>query len=649
MLDLSRYNLVKILPIAQKSVFDGLEDGIIVLDGQGRIIDMNPAGERLIAASGTRPIGKPLAQISSELARLIEPLSQADKFRSEFYWGNEPDQGCFDLQISPLFDKMGVPVGRLVILHEITLRKHQEALLQQARDELESRVSEWTEELRRANEQLVFELNQRTIAEKSFEEIVELAPDAILLVNQEAEIILVNAKAEQMFATPREKLIGQNLRILLPDHTQVEHQEFIKQYLANPAIRPMGLDKILFARRGDGSQFPFEINLIPLNALEGAQVACTIRDISERKQALQSMRESEGFYRALFENANDAILLISIEGVIQQVNQVAADMLGYSTEELLGKSIKDILAIGEYPSARRNINALLKGKTLPIFERHYRKKDGTVFPVEVNLSTVNNIDGKSIIFLAIVRDKTESKKAEQEQLRLLEELRKSEEQLHALAARLEEVREIERRQLAAELHDRVGQNLTGLNLNLNIIQGLIPADDRQPIQSRLDETLKLVEDTTHLVRDVLADLQPPMLEEFGLVSALRWYSQNFFQRTGISTLISGDEFQPRLPKNVEVVLFRIVQEALNNVAKHTSATHVLIGLKSTENTYYLRVLDNGSGFDLKKKTNPEGRPHWGMLIMRERAASVGGRISVHSAPGKGTCVTVIIRRKMDAD
>jgi two-component system sensor histidine kinase UhpB len=646
---LLRFSLVKILPVAQKTIFDGLIDGVIVLDLQDYIIAINPAAEKLLGMIDNRAHNQSLSQLSSELAGLIEQARSSEKYRVEIPWGEGQNEGCYDLSISALPDIGGIHIGRLVVFHDITQRKQQEALLEQTRDELEIEVSVRTEELRQANLRLSGELAQRTVAENRFSQIVEMAPDAIVLINQQAEIVLVNARTEQMFGIPRADLLGKHINVLQPIYIQNEHLTWIKQFFSSPMMRQMAAGKELFARRKDGSEFPFEIHLAPLTTVEGTQVACVIRDISERRQALQSLRESERFYRALFENANDAILLMNVNGSFQQVNQVAADMLGYSIDELLGKSIVDIVPLEEKSVAKRNINALLSRKTLPIFDRRYRRKDGTIFPAEVNLSIISDIDGKPRLFQAIIRDKTESKKAEREQVRLLEELQKSEEQLHALAARLEEVREIERKELARELHDRVGTSLTGMNLNLNILQSLIPAAQREPIQGLLDEMQSLVEDTTRQVRDVMSDLHPPMLDEYGLVSALHWYCNNYSQHTGMNALVDGEEFKPRLPRNVEMVLFRIVQEALNNVAKHTKATHVLVGLKETGKAYRLRILDNGSGFDPKKISNPNEGPHWGLLIMQERAASVGGRVRVYSAPGKGSCITVIIRRNLDAD
>ncbi len=162
-------------------------------------------------------------------------------------------------------------------------------------------------------------------------------------------------------------------------------------------------------------------------------------------------------------------------------------------------------------------------------------------------------------------------------------------------------------------------------------------------------SLKLVEETTRQVRDVMADLHPPALDEYGLVSALRWYSSNFSQRTGIVMQVIGEELAPRLPANVELVLFRILQEALNNVAKHAQATQVEVMVESNPETACFTVKDNGQGFDLQTLDTTAEQPHWGMLNMEQRAASIEGQLTIQSSPGQGTQVSVTIRRSPHED
>ena len=639
---LFRYKLMKIVPIAHQAMFERLEDVILVLDAQSRVIDMNPAAERLLATPGWRTSPPPLAKVFPGLAAEVASRMDPQKtMHMEVTLGSAPDRHDYEVRVTPLSDRFIPIVGRLVSLHDVTQRRQEKELLRRARDELEVRVAERTEELKQANEQILAELAQRSIAEKKFQEIVELAPDAMLLVDTQGQIVLANAQAERMFGCAKEILYKRTILSLLPESVSSRYHAHLEVYTSRPIQNAMQGVPEMYGLRVDGSEFPIEISTSPLNTADGLLVACVIRDISERKHAEQALRESENTYRALFEKANDAIFLLTPDGVFWQVNQKAADLLGYTQEEILKKDLAEIVAPGEVADARRKIRELLNGKSLPIYERYFRKKDGTVFPVEINIALVRDVSGKPKFIQSIARDITGRKAAEQEQMHLLEEVSQSQEQMRALAIRLQEVQEFERRQIATELHDRVGQNLTGLNLNLQIIQNQAPPECTAAMQNRLEDSLRLVEETTRQVRDVMADLVPPLLDEFGLVSAMRWYSGEFSRRTGLNTQVVGQD-EPRLGRGTEVALFRIIQEALNNIARHAKATQVTITFENSEGYACLKVEDNGQGFDPNVLSTVGEFPHLGLVTMKERAVSIGGQLSVQSGPGKGTMISVEI-------
>jgi len=228
--------------------------------------------------------------------------------------------------------------------------------------------------------------------------------------------------------------------------------------------------------------------------------------------------------------------------------------------------------------------------------------------------------------------------------RLFRDMRQQSELVRALAIRLAEVEEIERQRLARELHDQVGQNLTALGINLNIVQAQIPDASHSPARHRLDDSLSLVEQTTERIRDLMADLRPPVLDDYGLVAALRWYGEQFAARSGINVIIDGEEIQPRLSPRAEGALFRIAQEALTNVAKHAQASQATVAVKAGTDLLQMVITDNGLGFDPAQRSEPGERYGWGMLTMTERAAAIGGRFEVESQPGRGTRVVVEVPR-----
>jgi signal transduction histidine kinase len=206
------------------------------------------------------------------------------------------------------------------------------------------------------------------------------------------------------------------------------------------------------------------------------------------------------------------------------------------------------------------------------------------------------------------------------------------------------VEEAEREHLARELHDQVCQSLTALGLTLTLLQLQMPRKAKPELLSRLADAVVLVEQTGLSIRDLMSELRPPMLDDYGLMSALHWYGEKFFGMTGIAVNVQGQEVAPRLAAPVELALFRIVQEAMNNVAKHAQATEVVLTEEIDHHTVRLVIADNGVGFDQERVGQPEGRHLWGLMTMSERATAAGGTCRIESQPGKGTQVVVEVSR-----
>jgi signal transduction histidine kinase len=228
-----------------------------------------------------------------------------------------------------------------------------------------------------------------------------------------------------------------------------------------------------------------------------------------------------------------------------------------------------------------------------------------------------------------------------ENARLFEAVSQQHERLQILSGRLAEAEEVERRRIARELHDQVGQNITALNLNLNIIQSLVPGDVAAKVRPFVEESLTLIEQTTERIRDVMFELRPAMLDEFGLVATLRWYGARLGSRTGFAVDVQGEEIIPQLTTPVENALFRIAQEALSNVSKHAQASQVTVTIGAQDGVTRLIIADDGLGFNPAEFAGPEEDRGWGLLIMAERAEAVGGRCWVESQPAcRGTRVIV---------
>lgn len=239
--------------------------------------------------------------------------------------------------------------------------------------------------------------------------------------------------------------------------------------------------------------------------------------------------------------------------------------------------------------------------------------------------------------IVAIADVTEHKQVQ-------EALREAGEEVRHLAARIAEVQEAERAHLADELHDRAGQDLSALGMSLGVLRRQLPAGCPEGFRSRLEDCVDLTERASRQVRTVMAELRPPSLDHFGLLASLRSLAAEFSLRTGVRVLIEGGELDPRLPPGLELVLFRTVQEALANVAKHAGADEVIVRLEAPDDTARVIIADDGAGFAPKGhgRRGPEGG--WGLAILRERLGAAGGRLEVRSAPGSGTEIAAEVPR-----
>ncbi|NPV08163.1 MAG: GAF domain-containing sensor histidine kinase [Anaerolineae bacterium] len=227
---------------------------------------------------------------------------------------------------------------------------------------------------------------------------------------------------------------------------------------------------------------------------------------------------------------------------------------------------------------------------------------------------------------------------------LFQAVQRQRDELAALGARLAEAEEAERQRLARELHDQVGQNLTALGLSLNLARMYLPEDACQSAVTALDRALALVEETTESIRSVMSALRPPVLDDYGLQAALRWYGERLASQFGLVVRVEGPDLDPRLPDAVETAMFRVAQEALTNAARHASAREVRVSLQESGGVVRLEIVDDGVGFDTEAvRARTEGGG-WGLLSMSERCAAVGGTFRLESERGRGTRVTMEIAR-----
>ena len=378
-----------------------------------------------------------------------------------------------------------------------------------------------------------------------------------------------------------------------------------------------------------------------------------IRDVTERMRAEETLEAAYAFQQTIIDGLAEPIMVVGTDYRVKLMNRAARESLpggpGASESPLCHQVCcqRETPCEGtEYPCPLGQVRE--SGQVVTVVHEHSQANGERRF-VEVIASPLWGANGTFQGVTESMRDITKHKQAE-------EALQQHTERLRALTAQMAEVAEDERQQLARELHDQVGQNLTALGINLNIVRSQLPEEATGPVRSRLDDSLSLVEQTAERIRDVMAYLRPPVLDDYGLVAALHWYGEQFAQRTDIAVTVEGEEPVPRLAARVENALFRIAQEALTNVAKHAQATQVTVIVEADGGALRLVVADDGVGFDLSALrqgseqatlstspaplAEPDGDRGWGLLTMTERAEAVGGRCRIESDPRQGTRVIV---------
>jgi PAS domain S-box-containing protein len=362
-----------------------------------------------------------------------------------------------------------------------------------------------------------------------------------------------------------------------------------------------------------------------------------ITDITRRRNAEDNLRRSEEKFRLLYEKAPLGYQSLDEDGIIREVNQTWLDTMGYARDEVIGRWFGDFLAPGSQVLFPDRFACFKDTGEVSNSSFEMVRKDGTQIIVSFNGRVAYDEQGRFAQTHCMFQDITARKRAE-------EEIVRKSSQLRALAARLGEVEEAERQHLARELHDQVCQSLTALGLTLTLLQAQMPRKAAAKFSRRLAHAVTLVEQTGETIREVMAELRPPMLDDYGLLAALHWYGAEFSRRTGIGVDVRGQEAAPRLAAPVELSLFRIVQEAMANVVQHARASRVELTEAEENGTVRLVIADNGAGFDQDQLGQPEGRLRWGIMTMSERAAAAGGWCRVESHPGQGTRVVVEVSR-----
>jgi len=344
------------------------------------------------------------------------------------------------------------------------------------------------------------------------------------------------------------------------------------------------------------------------------------------RSAEHALKVSEMRYRRLFETAQDGILILNADtGQINDVNPFLTDMLGYSRRQLLGNRLWDIVPFKDVGASKAEFRDLQRESYVRYDDIPLETRDGRAINVEF-VSNIYQVNGDRVVQCNI-RDITKRRRAE-------DKLKEYDRKLQVLSRRLVAAQETERRNIARELHDEIGQSLTVIQLNL---QALLQSPGQRTPASRLKESLEVVDHVLEQVQDIALNLRPLILDDLGLEPALRWFTARQAALIGLQIRFHADPLEQRLNPVIETECFRVAQEALTNVVRHAGAKTVSVELRKETGKLHLRVHDDGIGFDVGAVREQALRgASLGLLSMEERAALAGGGLEYKSAPKQGT-------------
>ncbi|MBC8002003.1 MAG: PAS domain S-box protein [Opitutaceae bacterium] len=346
----------------------------------------------------------------------------------------------------------------------------------------------------------------------------------------------------------------------------------------------------------------------------------------EREATELALRESEQRFRRIFESNMVGILFWRTNGDITEANDSYLNMVGYTRDDVMSGRLRwSEITPPEYGHLdEKAIQEILTVGCCDPFEKEYIRKNGTRVPVVIGATM---LDGSRDSGVCFVLDITSRKNTEAALLQIKE-------QLQSLSHRLIEVQETERRHLARELHDEIGQNLTAAKINL---QTILSYPDPSALKQRLEESITLLDRLLEQTRNLSLDLRPPLLDHLGLVPTLRWYASQQAHRSRIRIQFQGSDGVSRLSSLIETTCFRVAQEAITNAVRHSKAASMTVNLRIHEQHLHLRVTDDGVGFDPSKvMARASEGASLGWIGMRERVSLAGGRIECKSSPDTGT-------------
>lgn len=592
------------------AIIEYSDDAIVSKSLEGIVTSWNKGAERLFGYRAEEIIGQPVARLIpddhlEEETEILARLRRGEHIDHYETIRRHKNGQLLDvsLTISPIRDGSGRIIAASKIARDITERKKAEAATRDDHERLREQTA-----------------------------ILELAP--VLVRDMESRIVLWTRGAERLYGFSKAEALG-----------RVSHELFQTEFAEGKAhvderLRDVGQwEGELVHRKRNGERLVVVSQQIVYCDSKGLpfRILEINADITEQKMAEQDLRESQARFTGIIDSAMDAIISIDETQRVVLFNAAAERMFGRAAAEALGQPLDRFIPVRLRAAHRAHVRAFgstgVTSRAMgELGDLTAIRADGREFPIEASISQTEL--GGAKLFTVILRDTTTRKEVE-------EALSRSEGQLRALAARLQQVREEEAIRIARELHDQLGRCLTTIKMDLTLIEqmvsGQLTAETIRSIPEKTQLMMGTIDETVHVVRRISTELRPGILDDLGVAPAIEWQAKDFQRRSGVSCILSVPEEDVDVSREQSTAVFRIFQEILTNVARHSKAGKVWVHLDVQDGMLVLEVEDDGVGI------SPESLGHsqsLGLLGMRERAAIFGGHVEIAGIPGKGTTVVV---------
>ena len=468
-------------------------------------------------------------------------------------------------------------------------------------------------------------------AEDQLAAIVEWSDDAIVGKSLDGLINSWNRGAERIFGYSAQEALGQPITLIIPEDRRAEEDAVIAQIRRGEAVSHFETVR----RTKDGRLIDVSLTVSPVRDASGRVTGASkiARDITQQKQMQSALTSTQARLAAIVDSAMDAVITIDEKQNIVLFNRAAEQVFGVRRQEAIGTSLDRFIPArfrrGHHGHVERfgatGVTSRRMGDVTTLWAL---RADGTEFPIEASISQAR--EGGHHLFTVILRDITVRKQHE-------DELRRSQQELRELSARVLEAREEEKARIARELHDELGQLLTALKMDLSWMRERL--DGKPDVAQKAAEMGALLDQTVTATRRISADLRPLMLDDLGLADAAQWLVDDFAKRSGIEATVDMPESEvfDRLAKPVQTAIYRAVQESLTNIARHAGAKRAWVVFSHDDGALRVEVEDDGRGIALEDLAKVRSL---GLKGMRERIAYLGGSLDIGRAPRGGTRLRV---------